>query len=109
MEAAERVFTRFFAPGDTQMRTRLSASGLSSPRTSARLPPRMTIGGKPRPTGETCDERFFLFDNVHIKDFAKLEDYAQKAAPLVERFGGRYRVIGGKTIVLKGTGRPPNP
>ena len=52
---------------------------------------------------------FFMFDNITVKDQAKLERYVREVGPVVERFGGRYRVIGGATTVLEGDWAPTHP
>ena len=52
---------------------------------------------------------FFLFDNIKVKDAAKLEEYVNLVAPVVDRFGGRYRVVGGAVTVLEGTWAPTHP
>lgn len=52
---------------------------------------------------------FFLFDNITVKDPAKLEKYVALVGPVVERFGGRYRVVGGTTTVVEGGWSPVSP
>ena len=52
---------------------------------------------------------FFLFDNLEVVDQAKLDEYARIVGPVVERFGGRYRVVGGATTVLEGRWSPVYP
>ena len=45
---------------------------------------------------------YALFDNVEVTDAAGLEEYKEKVAPVVERFGGRYVVLGGELETLEG-------
>ena len=52
---------------------------------------------------------FFLFDNLDVVDPDKLEEYSQKVRPVVESFGGRYRVLGGSTTVFEGDWQPRFP
>lgn len=52
---------------------------------------------------------YCLFDNLEVLDAEKLEDYTTRAAPVVERFGGRYLVIGGKAQVVEGDWAPVFP
>ena len=52
---------------------------------------------------------FFLFDNIEVRDPEKLAEYASKAAPLVARYGGRYRSVGGATTVVEGSWTPVYP
>lgn len=52
---------------------------------------------------------FFLFDNLEVRDPDKLAQYARDVAPVVERYGGRYRVLGGKTVALEGLWSPTYP
>ena len=52
---------------------------------------------------------FFLFDNVEVHDPEKLAEYAEKVAPIVTRYGGRYRVVGGATKTLEGQWTPAYP
>ena len=52
---------------------------------------------------------FFLFENIAVKHPDKLERYVREVGPVVERFGGRYRVIGGTTTVLEGDWAPAHP
>lgn len=48
-------------------------------------------------------------DNLEVIDAAKLEEYKQKTAPLVEQYGGRYVVLGGKVDRMEGSWRPTFP
>ncbi len=52
---------------------------------------------------------FFLFDNLDVIDHRKLEEYSQRVGPVVERFGGRYRVLGGATTLFEGEWQPHYP
>jgi len=52
---------------------------------------------------------YCLFDNLEVIDVAKLEEYKQRAAPLVEQYGGRYVVLGGKVDLMEGNLRPTFP
>ena len=52
---------------------------------------------------------FFLFDNVEVHDPDKLAEYAEKVAPVVARYGGKYRIVGGNTRVLEGQWKPTYP
>jgi uncharacterized protein (DUF1330 family) len=52
---------------------------------------------------------YCLFDNVEVNDPAKLEQYAAGVLPIVERYGGRYVLMGGKCDVVEGQWRPTYP
>lgn len=52
---------------------------------------------------------YFLVDIREIKDAAKMEEYKARVTPVVERFGGRYLVIGGPFEVLEGSSAPVFP
>lgn len=41
-----------------------------------------------------------------MHDLAKLERYKAHVAPTVEKFGGRYTVLGGQLKVVEGTWNP---
>lgn len=49
---------------------------------------------------------YCVFDNVQVHDFEKLEAYKKQAAPLVEKFGGRYIILGGQFKVVEGATHP---
>jgi uncharacterized protein (DUF1330 family) len=49
---------------------------------------------------------YCLFDNVQVHDLEKLEAYKKQAAPLVEKFGGRYIILGGQFAVVEGSWKP---
>jgi uncharacterized protein (DUF1330 family) len=50
-----------------------------------------------------------LFDNLEIFDPAKMEAYKERVMPVVQQFGGRYVVIGGKVDLMEGTAQPSYP
>ncbi len=52
---------------------------------------------------------FFFFDNVEVHDPEKLAEYAANVAPIVARYGGKYRIVGGNTKVLEGQWTPTYP
>lgn len=52
---------------------------------------------------------YCLFDNLDVVNAAKLEEYKTRVAPLVEQYGGRYVVLGGKVDLLEGQWRPTFP
>ena len=52
---------------------------------------------------------YFLFENLEVVDPDKLEEYKQKVGPVVESFGGRYKVLGGPTTVFEGDWEPRYP
>ncbi len=52
---------------------------------------------------------YCLFDNLEVTDPAKLEEYKKRVAPIVEQYGGRYIVAGGKMDVVEGDWRPTFP
>ena len=49
---------------------------------------------------------YYLVDIREIKDNAKMQDYRARITPVVERFGGRYVVIGGPVEMLEGSYQP---
>jgi len=49
---------------------------------------------------------YCLFENVEISDLSRLEDYKRDVAPTVERFGGRYVVLGGRVDRMEGDWAP---
>ncbi len=63
----------------------------------------------PELTQEKTMSAFFFFDNVEVHDPAKLAEYAEKVAPIVDRYGGKYRVVGGAAKVLEGQWKPAYP
>jgi uncharacterized protein (DUF1330 family) len=52
---------------------------------------------------------YYLVDVREIKDAAKMDEYRARINPIVERFGGRYVVIGGPVQVLEGSYKPVFP
>ena len=52
---------------------------------------------------------YFLEDTRELKDAAKIEEYKARVTPVVEKFGGRYLVIGGPFEVVEGEWRPVFP
>jgi len=52
---------------------------------------------------------YYLVDVREIKDAGKLEEYRARVKPVVERFGGRYLVIGGPFEVVEGSYQPVFP
>ena len=49
---------------------------------------------------------YALFDNLAVHDLDALERYKRETAPIVERHGGRYVVLGGQVDVVEGDWRP---
>ena len=49
---------------------------------------------------------YCLFDNVKITDPNALEAYKSKVLPIVEKFGGKYVVIGGRLRKIEGSWNP---
>lgn len=45
---------------------------------------------------------YALFDNRSVEDEAGLEEYRSKVKAVVERYGGRYVVVGGDWETLEG-------
>jgi len=52
---------------------------------------------------------FFFFDNLEAIDPGKLDAYVRQVGPVVEKFGGRYRVLGGPATVFEGDWSPAYP
>jgi uncharacterized protein (DUF1330 family) len=52
---------------------------------------------------------YALFDNLEIRDPEKLEHYKSRVPPTVQRYGGRYVVLGGKVELVEGVWRPRFP
>ena len=52
---------------------------------------------------------YYLVDVREIKDEAKMRVYRARINPVVERFGGRYIVIGGPARVVEGSYEPVFP
>lgn len=49
---------------------------------------------------------YCLFDNVQVHDLEKLEAYKKQATLLVEKFEGKYLILGGQFKVVEGTTKP---
>lgn len=52
---------------------------------------------------------YCFFDNLETIDPGKLEEYKSLVAPVVEQYGGRYVVLGGKFKVVEGDWSPTFP
>ncbi|MFY9561606.1 MAG: DUF1330 domain-containing protein [Terriglobales bacterium] len=52
---------------------------------------------------------YFLVDIREVKNPAKMEEYKARVKPVVEKFGGRYLVVGGPVQVSEGTWLPVFP
>ena len=52
---------------------------------------------------------YYLVDVREVKDAAKMEEYKAQVTPVVEKFGGRYLVIGGPCEVVEGSYQPVFP
>jgi uncharacterized protein (DUF1330 family) len=52
---------------------------------------------------------YFLIDIPEVSDAAKMEEYRKGVGAVVEKFGGRYLVVGGQADVVEGTWRPTFP
>jgi len=52
---------------------------------------------------------YFLFDLREVRDAARMEEYRARVAPVVEKFGGRYVVVGGPFEVVEGSSSPVFP
>jgi uncharacterized protein (DUF1330 family) len=46
---------------------------------------------------------YYLVDTREVKDAAQLEEYKARVTPVVEKFGGRYLVIGGRSETVEGS------
>ena len=44
----------------------------------------------------------YLIANIEVTDAKTFEDYRNQVAPIIARFGGRYLVRGGATVMLEG-------
>jgi uncharacterized protein (DUF1330 family) len=49
---------------------------------------------------------YCLFDNLEVTDPAKLEEYKNRVAPVVQQYGGRYLVLGGTVKLVEGSWKP---
>ncbi len=52
---------------------------------------------------------YYLVDVREVKDAATMEEYKARVTPVVEKFGGRYVVIGGPCEVVEGSYQPVFP
>lgn len=52
---------------------------------------------------------FFLFQNLGIHDIDAFEEYKRLVPATVERYEGRYRVVGGIVEVIEGTASLTSP
>ena len=52
---------------------------------------------------------YCLFDNVEVTDLGKLDQYKTRIAPVVQQYGGRYVVLGGKVDLVEGEWKPTFP
>ena len=52
---------------------------------------------------------YCFFDNLETINPEKLEEYKNRVAPVVQKFGGRYVVLGGKFKVVEGDWSPTLP
>ena len=52
---------------------------------------------------------YCFFDNLEVTDAAKLEEYKNRVASVVEKYAGRYIVLGGKMDVVEGDWQPVFP
>jgi len=52
---------------------------------------------------------YCLFDILEVTNPAAMNDYRTRVVPIVEKFGGRYVVAGGKLDVVEGSWRPAFP
>jgi uncharacterized protein (DUF1330 family) len=52
---------------------------------------------------------YFLVDILEVKDAPEFEEYKKRVGAVVERFGGRYRIVGGNPQIAEGNWRPTFP
>lgn len=52
---------------------------------------------------------YFFFDMLEVIQPEKLENYRQAVSATVERYGGHYLTVGGRTDILEGDWRPVFP
>jgi uncharacterized protein (DUF1330 family) len=52
---------------------------------------------------------YCFFDNLEVTNQAALDEYARRVAPVVQAYGGRYIVLGGKVDIVEGAWRPTYP
>lgn len=49
---------------------------------------------------------YCLFNNIEVHNPEKLEVYKNRVAPVVEKFGGKYIILGGQFMPVEGDWRP---
>ena len=52
---------------------------------------------------------YAFFDNVDVLDHDGLQEYKERVRSVVERFGGRYVVLGGEVARVEGNWQPVFP
>jgi len=52
---------------------------------------------------------YFLVDVREVKNEARMEEYRKGVSSVVEKFGGRYLVVGGPAEVVEGDWKPVFP
>ncbi len=52
---------------------------------------------------------YCIVDILRITDPAKMAEYRKHVRPVIEKFGGRHLVAGGKCDVVEGQWRPTHP
>lgn len=52
---------------------------------------------------------YCLFDNLEVTNPAQLEEYKNRALPVVKQYGGRYVVLGGTFDIVEGDWGPTFP
>ena len=55
---------------------------------------------------KTLKPAYCLFDNLSITDHSKLEEYKSNVFPVVQKFGGVYKAIGGQLRKIEGSWNP---
>jgi uncharacterized protein (DUF1330 family) len=71
--------------------------------------PRLLTAARTTDSKEISMPSYALFDNVHVTDPDALNQYKTAVLPVVERFGGRYIVVGGEWETLEGDWSPISP
>lgn len=49
---------------------------------------------------------YCVFDNLQVHNVEKLEEYKKRVLPVVEKYDGRYIVLGGEFKVVEGNAKP---
>lgn len=49
---------------------------------------------------------YCLFNNIQVHSPEKLEVYKNRVAPVVEKFGGKYIILGDRFCVVEGNWKP---